>query len=118
MGNSFDDDEGPVYTLEELDDEELHWSKRPRTGLGAWVDRMVGWSLFSVDDEVDSDEEREHEHAATKEVHEPPRLNIPNFETGKVETEERPASPQFQDAGVLSDVGWVLGLTVKVFLQG
>ncbi|EGX51818.1 hypothetical protein AOL_s00043g552 [Orbilia oligospora ATCC 24927] len=119
-GESFDDFEEPEYTAEELDDEELHWSKRPRTGLGAWVDRMVGWSLFSVDDGMDSDEEHEHEHEhpAVKEAHEPPRLNIPNYETGKAETEERPASPELHEDGVLSDVGWVLGLTVKVFLQG
>ncbi|KAK6501643.1 hypothetical protein TWF481_009476 [Arthrobotrys musiformis] len=120
-GDSFEDDddyEGSDYALEELDDEELHWSKRPRTGLGAWVDRMVGWSLFSVDDEIDSDEDHEQEHPATKEAHEPPRLNIPNFETGKASPEEQPASPEYHDAGVLSDVGWVLGLTVKVFLQG
>lgn len=117
-GDSFDDDERSEYTTEELDDEELHWSKRPRTGLGAWVDRMVGWSLFSVDDEIDSDEEHEHEHPAIKEIHEPPRLNIPNFETGKAGTEEQPAGPELHEEGVLSDVGWVLGLAVKVFLQG
>ncbi|KAK6358368.1 hypothetical protein TWF730_007709 [Orbilia blumenaviensis] len=117
MGNSFDSDEGSEYTLEELDDEELHWSKRPRTGIAAWVDRMVGWSLFSVDDEIDSDEEHYQEQLATKEVHEPPRLSIPNFETGKAGPEERPASPEFEDSDLLSDVGWVLGLTAKVFLQ-
>ncbi|KAK6348306.1 hypothetical protein TWF718_006110 [Orbilia javanica] len=116
-GEFFDDDEGLEYTTEELDDEELHWSKRPRTGLGAWVDRMVGWSLFSVDDETDYDEEHDHEHPVVKETHEPPRLNIPNFETGKAGPEEQPASPELHEDGVLSDAGWVLGLTMKVFMQ-
>ncbi|KAF3906684.1 hypothetical protein ABW20_dc0110208 [Dactylellina cionopaga] len=121
MGSAFDENGEPAYFLDgedddddNLDDEELHWSKRPRTGLGAWVDRMVGWSLFSVDEDVDSDEDHEHTEEVKAEV--PPRLSIPNYETGKAEAQQ-PESPKLQDGSILADAGWVLGLAAKVIFQ-
>ncbi|KAF3915440.1 hypothetical protein AA313_de0210232 [Arthrobotrys entomopaga] len=113
IGNSFDED-GDSEELED-DDEDLHWSKRPRNGLGAWVDRMVGWSLFSLDEDVDSDEDLEHE--PEEKVHDPPRLSIPNFETGTAESAEQPEVPQLRDESVWADAGWVLGLAAKVIFQ-
>ncbi|KAK6543857.1 hypothetical protein TWF694_000584 [Orbilia ellipsospora] len=113
IGSSFDED-GDSGELDD-DDEDLHWSKRPRNGLGAWVDRMVGWSLFSLDEDVDSDEDQEHE--PEEKVHDPPRLSIPNFETGKAEPAEQPEAPQLQDGSVWADAGWVLGLAAKVIFQ-
>ncbi|EPS38205.1 hypothetical protein H072_7949 [Dactylellina haptotyla CBS 200.50] len=111
MGSSFDEDEDADV---DEDDEELHWSKRPRTGLGAWVDRMVGWSLFAVDEDIDSDEE--HEPVSEEKADVPPHLKIPDFGDPKAE-EPKPEAPQFHDASVWSDAGWVLGLAAKVVFQ-
>ncbi|KAK6341240.1 hypothetical protein TWF696_008326 [Orbilia brochopaga] len=137
IGSSFEPDTEPSYALyadEDAsdDDEELHWSKRPRTGLGAWVDRMVGWSLFSVDEGIDSDDEDDENEAivVTHKHPEPPRLTLPedntttniNINTStntdeKKEEQSQPAKPPLQDASVWSDAGWVLSLAAKVIFE-
>ncbi|EWC47017.1 hypothetical protein DRE_03779 [Drechslerella stenobrocha 248] len=113
-GDDGDDDDG---------EEELHWSKRPRTGLAAWVDRMVGWSLFSVDDGIDSDDEEEdyqyhyhHKHSHNDETTapEPPRLTLPDT-TDAVEA--GPANPPREDVSIWADAGWVLSLAAQVVFQ-
>ncbi|KAJ6263246.1 hypothetical protein Dda_1807 [Drechslerella dactyloides] len=126
IGSSFDADNEPAYTFDNVDvlddDEELHWSKRPRTGLGSWVDRMVGWSLFSVDEGIDSDEEYddEREVVASHKPLEPPRLTLPEDGGAKDEDkqeESKSDDPPLQDASVWSDAGWVLSLAAKVIFE-
>ncbi|KAF3924818.1 hypothetical protein ABW21_db0202620 [Orbilia brochopaga] len=131
IGTSFEDAE-PAYALyddgsaSEDDDEELHWSKRPRTGLGAWVDSMVGWSLFSVDEGIDSDADDDEDEIIVTDKHpEPPRLTLPEtssttttiIEEKKEEEESKPVEKPLQDGSAWSDAGWVLSLAAKVIFE-
>ncbi|KAF3938339.1 hypothetical protein ABW19_dt0210339 [Dactylella cylindrospora] len=111
IGNSFDGDGVDDIDDVDEDDEDLHWSKRPRAGLGAWVDRMVGWSLFAVDEDLDSDDE-EGRVVIVRAV-EPPRLTVPELKGEGVEDVNGSGSQPLEDVSAWADAGWVLSLAAK-----
>lgn len=59
IGGSWFPEEGEVGVgrdcEQEPDDEEYLYRERGY-GLGMWIDRVIGWSLFSVDDEEDEED--------------------------------------------------------------
>lgn len=55
--NEDEDDQAEDDDVEETDDEEYLYRERGY-GLGMWVDRIIGWSLFSVDDDEEEEEYR------------------------------------------------------------
>lgn len=55
QGCASDDEEEEREFDEETDDEEYLYREKGY-GLGMWVDRIIGWSLFSVDDDEEEEE--------------------------------------------------------------
>ncbi|KAF8421935.1 hypothetical protein EV426DRAFT_535649 [Tirmania nivea] len=55
QGYALEDESEEVEFEEETDDEEYLYREKGY-GLGMWVDRIIGWSLFSVDEDEDEEE--------------------------------------------------------------
>ena len=125
------DEDGPD------DEEEVARLARERGfGLGGWVDALIGWTLFSVDEdgEVSSDEdERQSSHLTRDEARlmrevEAKRRKMeresiiaasalkvqdkPSEDAGQVRIEV-PKPPEGQEAGGWQDAAWLLSVASK-----
>lgn len=105
--------------VDEFDEEDLHWSKQHKSGLGVWMDRLMGWTLFSMreeDDESDEEEERRKENYVLENGRRRRMIPVqfPKPEEAHVEDEvkvkERTEEEGWQDAA------WIFAIVTKVLL--
>lgn len=124
------DEEGPD------DEEEIARLARERGfGLGGWMDALIGWTLFSVDEdgEVSSDEEEEQrpsnltqdEARLMREVEAKRRkmeresiiaasaLKVQDRADGGEVKIDVPKPPEGQEAGGWQDAAWLLSVASK-----
>lgn len=116
----FVDVEDPVFE-EEVDPEEdeaivRKLARASSLGLGGWVERMLGWSLFAVDEDGDetdleiSDEKVDDSEASSKSS----RRTINGLMDVRP-TEPLPP-PKDEEAGGWQDAAWLLSVATKVML--
>ncbi|KAK8208865.1 hypothetical protein BKA81DRAFT_358981 [Phyllosticta paracitricarpa] len=129
MEPDFVDDEGSSIAAE--DDEEVARLARERGfGLGGWMDKLMGWTLFSVDedgeettdDDDDSDEltPGDHDSQRRREMEVKRRRD----EWARIEAASRAAKekkledlPEPRDSeGGWQDAAWLLSVASKVLL--
>lgn len=109
-------DEALEQEREIKDEEEVRrLAKANSNGLGGWIERMLGWSLFSVEDDGDDREDEREKRDFSDAAEEAPRrggdieryrdLNIANM-----------PPPQEVDADGWKDAAWLLSVASKVLL--
>ena len=85
-------------------------------GLGGWVEKMLGWNLFAVDEDGDEmepdvlDEKTEDTELSSR----PSRRNLHELPSPLVEDAVPP--PQNEGAGGWQDAAWLLSVATKVIL--
>jgi len=105
-----DEDEG---LEEETDDEEYLYQERGY-GLGMWVDRIIGWSLFSVGEDEDEEEYRKDPYGEgrkkrNKQSQLPPKVILVNT------TAVTPASTrQLGEDEQWGDPSWLFSIATQV----
>ncbi|RPB28318.1 hypothetical protein L211DRAFT_860049 [Terfezia boudieri ATCC MYA-4762] len=92
------EDEGEDGELEETDDEEYLYREKGY-GLGMWVDRIIGWSLFSVDEDEDEEEYRKDPYGE-----------------GRKKRKKQPTQPQalFKEEELWGDPSWMFSIAAQV----
>ncbi|CZR59701.1 uncharacterized protein PAC_09595 [Phialocephala subalpina] len=84
-------------------------------GLGGWVEKMLGWSLFAVDEDGEEDTEVTDEKAEDSEI-----SSRPSRKTLDGVTDSLPGDvpPPLRDdeAGGWQDAAWLLSVATKVLL--
>lgn len=91
-------------------------ARASRLGLGGWVERMLGWSLFAVDEDGEetdietSDEKAEDSELSSK----TPRRAI-DGSLGRCAEQTLPP-PRDEEAGGWQDAAWLLSVATKVLL--
>lgn len=110
------EDEGEDGELEETDDEEYLYREKGY-GLGMWVDRIIGWSLFSVDEDEDEEEYRKDPYGEgrkkrKKQPTQPQALFkvIPVVNTTAVTA----ASTSQQEEELWGDPSWMFSIAAQV----
>jgi hypothetical protein len=88
-------------------------------GLGSWVEKMLGWSLFAVDEDgedADADEFDEKEEDSS--LSSRPSRQALDHDQDVSATEEVPPPPPLRDeeAGGWQDAAWLLSVATKVLL--
>ncbi|KAL3427672.1 hypothetical protein PVAG01_01181 [Phlyctema vagabunda] len=86
-------------------------------GLGGWVERMLGWNLFAVDEdgeetEADTLDEKSDEHE--KLSRSSSRRNLDGVDDTPVDEQMPALKPD--DAGGWNDAAWLLSVATKVLL--
>jgi hypothetical protein len=96
--------------------------KRENINMGSWMGKLVGWSLFSVDeDEEESDEEDDVEGASSYDGegdeggHMSRSSSVRHFE-GVTTVPEPRIPPPKEDEGGWQDAAWLLSVASKVLL--
>jgi hypothetical protein len=92
-------------------------AKNGSLGLGIWVERLMGWSLFAVDEDgEDSDTETNGEKTDTSEGISRNRSTLKyNVEGSDVELDEKLPPPGDEEGG-WQDAAWLLSVASKVLL--
>jgi hypothetical protein len=137
MGPDFvNGDEEDEYATAEVDEEEVAMLARERGfGLGGWVDRLVGWTLFKVEEdengsetEGDAEEDRlqmetvtdedrgEHEEETKRRRRKAEDADI--IESSRVMKEHgiHIDAPEEEGDGGWKDAAWLLSVASKVLL--
>lgn len=116
----FVDVEEEVYeNVDEAKDDEAVVRKLASTsslGLGGWVEKMLGWSLFAVDEDGEETEtEIVDEKAEDSELSSRPSRRALNTmaESGTWGTTP---PPSHEEAGTWQDAAWLLSVATKVLL--
>jgi hypothetical protein len=89
-------------------------ARASNSGLGGWVERMLGWSLFAVEEDGEETEpDTIDEKAEDSEISS--RASRRNVESA---TESEDAMPPLRDdeAGGWQDAAWLLSVATKVLL--
>ncbi|KAI9890662.1 MAG: hypothetical protein M1814_003731 [Vezdaea aestivalis] len=110
------------YLEEVLDEAEISQLTRQRGfGLGRWMDRLVGWSLFAVEEQDDesgapheSTSTRLEENVRRKRREEGERIVL--AERPPPAPEGRPGEGQAAGEGGWQDAAWLLSVASKVIL--
>lgn len=93
--------------------------KRGSTGVGTWFDSVLGWGLFSVEEneeEDDSDcDEEGTECGAEDPIQERRKSSVRQFDGAATASEERMPPPK-ADEGGWQDAAWLLSVASKVLL--
>lgn len=84
-------------------------------GLGMWVDRVIGWSLFSVDDDGDEDDmyRRELYGEGSSHRRQPLSQSLQPLQPPK-KSADRPSIHEYED-GLWGDPTWVFSLATQIF---
>jgi hypothetical protein len=84
------------------------------SGIGGWVEKMLGWSLFAVDEDGEETEtDTVDEKAEDSEISS--RTSRPHVES-IAGPEDAIPPPQDDDAGSWQDAAWLLSVATKVLL--
>ncbi len=106
---------------EAVDDVEVQRLTRQRGfGLGGWVDTLIGWSMFSVTEDEESDGETPEEHPKKGEDNSGASIRRvpdkrPALEPQDGDSTERLGGPR-DDEGGWQDAAWLLSVATKVLL--
>ena len=107
------EDEGEDGAVEEETDDEEYLHREKGYGLGMWVDRVIGWSLFSVDEDDDEEEYRKDPYGEgkkrKKQPTQPPKM-IPLVNTTSV-TPANTCQPEDESWG---DPSWMFSIATQV----
>lgn len=100
---------------EDTTEDEIARLARDRSfGLGGLVDRLVGWTLFSVDEDREAtDVEEDEEDAGAR------KLTASAAARGMLQIQRPPVQdvqPEMQEEGGWHDAAWLLSLATKVIL--
>ncbi|QSZ31541.1 hypothetical protein DSL72_001108 [Monilinia vaccinii-corymbosi] len=90
-------------------------ARASRLGLGGWVENLLGWSLFAVEEdgeevELDTSDEKEESELSSR----PSRHTLDEMGDTRVEEQMPPLNPN--EADVWSDASWLLSVASKVIL--
>ena len=110
------------YLEEVLDDVEIERLTRTRGfGLGRWVDRLAGWSMFAVNEDEAGEDVNEAED--DPEPSSQSRRKLRNDQERVIVAERPPPAPEDKDAGDQelgdggwNDAAWLLSVASKVIL--
>lgn len=90
-------------------------AKTGNLGLGGWVERMLGWNLFAVDEDAEeSDTETVDEERDGSEKAQPHEAGNANDIDPSLKDKIPP--PEAEDAGGWQDAAWLLSVASKVLL--
>jgi len=94
-------------------------ARASRLGLGSWVERMLGWSLFAVDEDGEETEETELEVSDEKTEDSelssgPSRRTLDGIADPAADGKIPP--PRDDEAGGWQDAAWLLSVATKVLL--
>jgi hypothetical protein len=109
-----------VYEEDQATEDEVivkRLAKKGSLGLGVWVEKLMGWSLFAVEEDgEDTDiETNEEKTDASDTASKSDRLQKENVdETADIGVEKLP--PPGQDEGGWQDAAWLLSVATKVLL--
>lgn len=105
-------DIGGVREQEPDDGEYLYREKG--YGLGMWVDRVIGWSLFSIDDEGDVDDMYRRElYGEGNHRRQPLSQSLQPSQSPKKST-DKPSIHDYE-VGLWGDPTWVFSLATQIF---
>lgn len=112
-------DDHPEEEEEDTKDDEAVVRKLARAsslGLGGWVERMLGWSLFAVDEDgEETDLETSDEKTGDSEISS--RTSKRTLDgSGETTAEEPLPPPRDDEAGGWQDAAWLLSVATKVLL--
>lgn len=117
-GEASENEEGELE--EETDDEEYLYREKGY-GLGMWVDRIIGWSLFSVDDEEEEEEYRKDPYGEgrKKKKHlppppSPPPQSSPAQSATSTVVIAPDSSPQTEEDESWGDPSWAFSIVTQV----
>ena len=102
-GDTLQDDEATVRRL----------VRRGQNGHGSWMSNVVGWSLFSVDENEEDSEDGEEESVEELTPAEHSTTSSRRFEGVTIVPEERMPPPNREDSG-WNDAAWLLSVASKV----
>ncbi|KAH8821189.1 hypothetical protein F5884DRAFT_766902 [Xylogone sp. PMI_703] len=89
-------------------------TKAGSLGLGGWVEKMLGWNLFAVDEdaeESDMESDEDEEEAEHSESH-----NKDDKDDAVPLPQDKLPPPDAEDAGGWQDAAWLLSVASKVLL--
>jgi hypothetical protein len=112
-------DDHPDEEEEDTKDDEAVVRKLARAsslGLGGWVERMLGWSLFAVDEDgEETDLETSDEKTGDSELSS--RTSKRTLDgAGETRAEDPLPPPRDDEAGGWQDAAWLLSVATKVLL--
>lgn len=83
-------------------------------GLGGWVERMIGWTLFAVDEDAEDTEDTYDEKGEDSSL-----SSRPSRQTLKIDLipqQDVPLPLRDEEAGGWQDAAWLLSVATKVLL--
>jgi len=114
------EDESEEGAFEEETDDEEYLYREKGYGLGMWVDRIIGWSLFSVDGDEDEEEYRKDPYGEgrKKRKKQPTQPQpLPSVVPAINTTVATPASiPQPEEDESWGDPSWMFSIAAQVLL--
>lgn len=83
-------------------------------GLGGWVEKMLGWSLFAVDEDGEDTEDTYDEKGEDSSLSSRPSRQ--NLEIDMTPQQDVPPPLKDEEAGGWQDAAWLLSVATKVLL--
>ena len=106
------EDEGEEGELEEETDDEEYLYREKGYGLGMWVDRIIGWSLFSVDEGEDEEEYRKDPYGEDREKRKKQPTQQPNLMPAR--NTILASTRQLEEDESWGDPSWMFSIAAQV----